>query len=67
MNKADTNTDVGASVGATFGRLGQGESTTYANGTPFLWNKEESAARPGMMISLFPEYKRVTAGSSGTV
>lgn len=56
-------TKVGAGVGATFGRLGQGDSTLYANGKPFLWNKEETGARPGMMVSLFPEYVR-TAGST---
>jgi len=50
------NNKVGAGVGATFGRLGQGKNTMYDTGKPFLWNKEETGARPGMMVSMFPEY-----------
>lgn len=45
-------------VGATFGRLGQGEVTSLSGTTtpsPFLWDTPVTAARPGMMFSLFPE------------
>jgi len=63
-NKDDTATAVGVGVGATFGRLGQGKNTMYDTGKPFLWNKEETAARPGMMVSLFPEYSRLALAFS---
>lgn len=49
-------------VGATFGRLGQGLNTQFAStdATPFVWQKDISAARPGMQVSLLPEYVRST-------
>jgi hypothetical protein len=36
-------------------------STTYAKASPFLWQKEDTNAMPGMQVSLFPEY--VTAST----
>lgn len=51
-------------VGATFGRLGQGVNTQLDNASPFLWNKAESNARPGFMVSLFPEYVRANSGTT---
>lgn len=43
-------------VGATFGRLGQGVATMVAKGSPFLWQKAITSAKPGMQVSLLPEY-----------
>lgn len=50
-------------VGATWGRLGQGQSTMTANASPFLWRTELSTAKPGMMVSIFPDYTRGTTGA----
>jgi hypothetical protein len=52
-----------AGVGATFGRLGQGVQTTFAKASPFLWTTADANAKPGMQVSLLPEY----AGSGSWV
>lgn len=45
-----------AGVNMAFGRLGQGDNMSFANGTPFQWTKAETTSKPGMQVSLFPEY-----------
>lgn len=47
-------------VGKTFGRFGQGEVSVDSMKAPFIWQKVADAARPGMMVSIFPYDK--TAG-----
>jgi len=47
-------------VGVTFGRLGQGKTTMVADGSPFAWATSTATTKPGMQLSLFPEYKDKT-------
>jgi len=46
-----------AGVGVTFGRLGQGKTTMIADGSPFAWGASTATTKPGMQLSIFPEYK----------
>lgn len=52
----DADTAIQAGVGKSFGRLGQGaEVGALATAPkPFIWDSTTTAARPGMMVSIFP-------------
>lgn len=53
--KSDT-TPKAAEIGKSFGRFGQGpEQGSDGTTKPFIWQAVDSAAKPTMMISLFPE------------
>lgn len=49
-----------AEVAVAFGRLGQGAATNFKNGSPFQWTIAETTSKPGMQVSLFPEYNSDT-------
>jgi len=51
------NAAVQAGVGKAFGRLGQGAKTgaLATAPKPFIWDSNTTAARPGMMVSIFPK------------
>lgn len=55
-------------VAAAFGRLGQSKAMDNASGSPFYWGTSSSATteRPGMQISVLPEYDSGTRTDWGT-
>ena len=55
-------------VAAAFGRLGQSKLMDNTSGTPFLWASSSQAAtqKPGMQISILPEFVSGTRTDWGT-
>jgi hypothetical protein len=52
--------NLSSNIAHLWGRFGEGKATDYANAAPFYLGEAASTAKPGLMLTIFPEDKDVT-------